>query len=117
MNVLDVSAYLMFGKDDDDFLAACVLPICKSDTILWLALPHTKLVQTLIDSVLFLIKCLLLSVMNVFISLVLHLPPLRLFSVCETEVQAGPFLVVFSFEDFKRRNKNETQNIAINHNL
>lgn len=35
------------------FLAACVLWV-KSSTNLWLAGPHTKLVQTLIDSVLFL---------------------------------------------------------------
>lgn len=39
----------------------------KSSTNLWVAGPHIKLVQTLIDSVLFFIKC-LLSVMNVFIS-------------------------------------------------
>ena len=49
------------------FLAACVLCV-KSSTNLCLAGPHAKLVQTLIDSVVFLSKCLLLSVMNVFIS-------------------------------------------------
>lgn len=53
----------MFGY----ILATCVLWLKAAQTSGWPGLIHTKLVQTLIDSVLFFIKC-LLSVMNVFIS-------------------------------------------------
>lgn len=93
----------------------------KSSTKLWLAEPQTKLVQTLIDSVLFFffIKC-LLSVMNVFISG----PALTFFKEFAQCVrlrwrQDPPFFFVlfFCFEDFKLRIKTKTQDIAINHNL
>lgn len=53
-----------------------------------------------------------------YLFLVLPSPLQRISSVCETEVEAGPpFLGGVCFEVFKLRIKNETQNIAINHNL
>lgn len=65
--VLTVNVIVIFLLYDVFFLS-CLCSGSKSSTNLWLAGPQTKLVHTLIDSVLFFfIKC-LLSVMNVFIS-------------------------------------------------
>lgn len=97
------------------FPYSCLCSVGKSSTNLWLAGPHTKLVQTLIDSVLFLSNVYCQWWMYLF--LVLPSPLQRIRSVCETEVEAGPPFFCFCFEDFKLRIKNETQNIAINHNL
>lgn len=106
------------------FFKSCLCSVGKSSTKLWLAEPQTKLVQTLIDSVLiffFLNQMSIVSDECIYFWACPHLFQ-RICSVCETEVEAGHpppliFFVLFCFEDFKLRIKTKTQDIAINHNL
>lgn len=98
---------------------SCLCSVGKSSTKLWLAEPQTKLVQTLIDSVLFFFyQMSIVSDECIYFWACPHLFQ-RICSVCETEVEAGPpfFVLFFCFEDFKLRIKTKTQDIAINHNL
>lgn len=78
-----------------------------------------KLVQTLIDSVLFFlfIKC-LLSVMNVFISGPALTSAENNAQCVRLRWRQDPlFCFCFCFKDLKLRIKNKTHNIAINHDL
>lgn len=55
--------------------------------------------------------------MNVFISGPALTSAKNFLSVWDWRGGRTPFLFCFCFKDFKLRIKNETQNIAINHNL
>lgn len=105
VNVIVV--FLLLWCFETFFFLSCLCSVGKSSTNLWLAGPHTKLVQTLIDSVLFLSNVYCQWWMYLF--LVLPSPLQRICSVCETEVEAGPpfffFFVCFSFWGFQAENQ------------
>lgn len=54
VNVIVIFCFYDVLKPFFLFVFSCLCSVGKSSTNLWLAKPHTKLVQTLIDSVLFL---------------------------------------------------------------
>lgn len=92
--VLTVNVIVIFLLYDVFFLS-CLCSVSKSSTNLWLAGPQTKLVHTLIDSVLFFfIKC-LLSVMNVFISGPVLTPAKNVLSVWDWGGGRTPFCYFF----------------------